>query len=141
MIDVIPAHPRMAELLRLQSVQVMNGQVMTPKAIEDACAGGMALAAVDGDRLFGMAGIYERWEGVGLAWALLADDFATHRLSVFKLMKRALDVSPYHRIEAYVVEGHGGGENLLKHLGFVEEGVMRKFWQGKDHKLYAKVRP
>lgn len=140
MIDVIPAHPRMADILRLQQVQAINGQTMTPEAIRDACAGGMALAAVDGNRLFGMAGIYERWESVGLAWALLAEDFASHRLTMFKLMKRALDVSPYRRVEAYVVEGHDSGERLLKHLGFVEEGVMRKFWQGRDHKLFAKVR-
>lgn len=140
MIEVIPAHPRMAELLRLQEVQALNGQVMTHEAVETACAGGMALAAVEGDKLIGMAGIYERWEGVGLAWALLAEDFSARRWTVFKLMKRALDLSTYRRIEAYVVEGHDSGERLLEHLGFVREGTMRKFWQNKDHTLFAKVR-
>lgn len=140
MIDLIPARPWMAQKLQLQQVQVLNGQIMTPEAIDMALNGGMALAGVEHDKLFGMAGIYERWDGVGLAWALLAEDFCVRRFSIFKLMKRALDLSTYARVEAYVAEGHEGGENLLEHLGFVKEGVMRKFWQDRDHSLYAKVR-
>lgn len=140
MIDVIPAKPFMADRLRLQQAQMLNGQIATPETINMAIDGGMALAAVDGDRLFGMAGIYERWPGVGLAWALLAEDFADHRFAIFKLLKRALDVSGYVRVEAYVVEGHEAGERLLEHLGFVREGTMRKFWHGKDHTLFARVR-
>lgn len=130
----------MAERLRLQEVQIMSGQAMTPEAIEMAIGGGMALAAVEDDRLFGMAGIFERWEGCGMAWALLAADFAERRFTIYKLMKRALDVSPFDRVEAYVVDGHGEGELLLDHLGFAKEGVMRKFWQGRDHSLFARVR-
>ena len=140
MIDVIPAKPWMARKLQLQTVQILNGATMTPDAIDMALEGGMALAATDGTRLLGMAGIYERWEDVGLAWALLAEDFADHRVSVFKLMKQALDVTPFRRVEAYVVDGHEAGFRLLAHLGFEEEGVMRKFWQGRDHRLFAKVK-
>jgi hypothetical protein len=140
MIDTIPAHPWMVDKLQLQKVQALNGQVMTREAVQSAIQGGMAIAGVDGDRLFGMAGIFERWDGVGLAWALLAEDFASHRLTIFKLMKRALDLSTFDRVEAYVVEGHESGERLLEHLGFAKEGVMRKFWNGKDHTLYARVR-
>ena len=86
MIDVIPAKPWMARKLQLQTVQILNGATMTPDAIDMALEGGMALAATDGTRLLGMAGIYERWDDVGLAWALLAEDFADHKVSVFKLM-------------------------------------------------------
>lgn len=140
MIDLIPARPWMADRLKLQDTQAMSGQAMTPEAIEMAINGGMALAAVEGDRLFGMAGIFERWPGCGMAWALLAGDFTDRRFTVYKLMKRALDVSTYDRVEAYVVDGHDGGENLLDHLGFAKEGVMRKFWQGQDFTLFSRVR-
>lgn len=140
MIDLIPARPWMAERLKLQSVQEVTGQAMTPESLAMAIDGGMALAAVDGDRIVGMAGIFERWTDVGLAWALLSDDFASHRLSAFKLMKRALDVSPLIRIEAHVATGHLEGERLLDHLGFAKEGIMGKFWQGRDYSLFARVR-
>jgi hypothetical protein len=140
MIDVIPARPFMAERLKLQSAQVLTGQTMTPRDIANAIEGGMALAAVEGDRLYAMAGIYEIWEGRGMAWALLADDFAERRLSCFKLMKRALDVCPLRRVEAYVADAHVAGENLLRHLGFEKEGVQRMFWQDRNFALYARIR-
>lgn len=140
MIDLIPARPWMAERLKLQTAQEITGQAMSPESIAMAIEGGMALAGVRGDKIVGMAGIFERWEGCGLAWALLAEDFAEHRLSVYKLMKRALDVSPLVRIEAHVAAGHAEGERLLDHLGFAKEGVMRKFWQGCDYSLFARVR-
>ena len=106
MIDLIPARPWMAERLKLQSAQLLTGQTMTPENLDMAIGGGMALAGVAGDKIVGMAGIFERWEGVGVAWALLAEDFPSYRLSAFKLMKRALDVSPLLRIEAHVAHGH-----------------------------------
>ena len=140
MIDVIPARPWMAARLKLQAAQELTGQAMSPESIAMAVEGGMALAGVCGDKIVGMAGIFERWSGVGLAWALLSDDFPDHRLSGFKLMKRALDVSPLVRIEAHVAEGHSEGERLLDHLGFGKEGVMRKFWQNRDYSLFARVR-
>lgn len=140
MIDLIPARPWMAERLKLQAAQELTGQAMTPENIAMAIEGGMALAGVKGDKIVGMAGIFERWSGVGLAWALLAEDFAAHRLSAFRLMKRALDVSPLVRIEAHVAAGHIEGERLLDHLGFAREGTMRKFWQDRDYSLFARVR-
>ena len=130
----------MAERLKLQSAQMLTGQSMTPENLEMALGGGMALAGVVGGDIIGMAGIFERWAGVGMAWALLADGFSTHHFSGFKLMKRALDVSPLLRIEAQVASGHEEGERLLCHLGFVKEGVMRKFWRGDDYSLFARVR-
>lgn len=130
----------MAERLKLQAAQELTGQAMTPENIAMAIEGGMALAGVKGDKIVGMAGIFERWSGVGLAWALLAEDFAAHRLSAFRLMKRALDVSPLVRIEAHVAAGHIEGERLLDHLGFAREGTMRKFWQDRDYSLFARVR-
>lgn len=140
MIDLIPARPWMAERLKLQAAQELTGQAMTPESIEMAIEGGMALAGVDGDKIVGMAGIFERWSGVGLAWALLAEDFAAYRLSAFRIMKRALDVSPLVRVEAHVAAGHIEGERLLDHLGFAREGTMRKFWQDRDYSLFARVR-
>lgn len=130
----------MAERFRLQSAQRYAGQTMTGENLEMAITGGMALAAVSDGRIVGIAGIFERWQDVGTAWALLSENFPDHRFTAFRLMKRALDVSPLVRIEAQVAQGHEEGERLLRHLGFKEEGVMRKFWQGRDYTLFARVR-
>lgn len=140
MIDVVPAEPWMAAQMQLQAAQISTGQAMSHDSIRMAMRGGMALAAVTDGAVIGMAGIFERWTDVGLAWALLSDDFARHKFTVFKIMKRAIDASPLHRIEANVVVGHTEGERLLAHLGFAKEGLMRKYWQGRDHSLFALVR-
>ena len=140
MIDVIPARPFMAERLQLQSAQVLAGQMMTPAAVESAIKGGIALAAVEDDRLYGMAGIYEVWEDRGLAWALLAQDAGAHMLTLHRLVQRALDVSLLRRVEADVLDTHEEGHRWMRLLGFQHEGVRRRYWQGRDYALYARVR-
>lgn len=140
MIDVIPARPFMAEQMRLQAPQSSTGQTMSPLDIGNAITGGMALAAVEGARIVALAGIYQIWDGRGVAWALLAEDFQDKRFTLFKLMKRALDVCPLLRVEAYAIEEDEAANRLLSHLGFAKEGVQRMFWQSRDFTLYARVR-
>ena len=140
MIELVPARPWMAERLTLHAGQAATGQFMTETSVGVAIERGMALAAFEGEHLLGMAGLCERFDGCALAWALLGEDFTGHKLSIFRSMKRALDATPFARVEAYVVEGHDAGITLLRHLGFVEEGIMRKLWQGRDHHLLARVR-
>lgn len=140
MIDLIPARPWMADDIELHDQQAISRASLSRSSIAMAVEGGMALAAVHQGKIIGMAGIYDRWEGCGLAWALFSSSLEQHRFGVFKLLKRALDTTPLSRVEAYVVEDHAAGHNLLLHLGFEKEGVMRKFWQDRDHALYAKVR-
>jgi len=140
MIDVIPARPFMAERLQLQSAQMLSGQAMTPAAIESAIKGGLALAAVEGERIYGMAGIYEIWEGRGLAWALLAQDAGDQMLTLHRCVQRALDVSMFRRVEADVLNTHEEGHRWMRLLGFEKEGVRRCYWQGQDYALYARVR-
>lgn len=140
MIDVIPARPFMAERLQLQSAQLLSGQTMTPAAIESAIKGGLALAAVEDDRIYGMAGIYEVWEDRGIAWALLAADAGSRMLTLVRLMQRAVDTSLLRRIEADVLQSHQEGHRLMQMLGFRKEGERRCYWQGQDYALYARVR-
>jgi len=140
LIDVVAAQPLMAERLQLQAAQIMSGQNMTPAMIESAIAGGMALAAVDGDKVFAMAGIYEVWPERGLAWALLARDVGAHMLTLHRITQRAIDVSLFRRIEADVLNSHDEGHRWMRLLGFEQEGVRRCYWQGNDYALYAKVR-
>lgn len=48
----------------------------------------------------------------------------------------------FHRIECDVLEGFGGAERTIQHLGFEKEGVRRGL--GKDRRnaiIYAKVKP
>lgn len=140
MIDVIPARPFMAERLQLQSAQMLSGQAMTPAAIESAIKGGLALAAVEGDKVLGMAGIYEVWEDRGIAWALLGESPGARMVTLVRLMQRAIDVSLFRRIEADVLQSHKEGHRLMQLLGFRKEGERACYWQGKDYALYAKVR-
>lgn len=140
MIDVIPARPFMAERMELQQAQVLAGQMMTPAAIESAIRGGTALAAVDGDRIICMAGIYEVWEGRAIAWGLLCPSIGASMTTLHRITKRGLDVSLHRRVEADVLDDHVEGHRWMRLLGFTKEGVRRAYWQGRDYALYARVR-
>lgn len=42
-------------------------------------------------------------------------------------------------MEAYAERNHAEAHRWLKLLGFKSEGLMRKFYNGRDYVLYAKV--
>ena len=44
------------------------------------------------------------------------------------------------RVEMTVLNGFKHGERFAEMLGFECEGVMRKYYKGKDYKLYARVK-
>lgn len=140
MIDLIPARPEMARMLKLQDVQLRLGQAMDEASLKAAIDAGVALAATDGRRILGMAGICELWPDRGLAWALLAEAQTATMLPIHRATAGMLAATPFRRVEAHVAVEHEAGARWMRLLGFEREGRMRAFWQGQDYDLYARVR-
>lgn len=140
MIELVAARADMVTRLRLQNAQLIAGDPMTPETVEWMIANGLALAAIDGDVVIGIAGIFERWDGCGAAWALLAKNIGPNMTTIHRITQRVLDAHPFRRVEAYVVEGYPEGHRWMSLLGFTKEGVMNQFHQGQDYGLYARVR-
>lgn len=139
MIRVVPASLDMIGKLDLQRVQVMAGQEMTEDMLDAAIRSGYALAACDGDKVICLAGVMQKWEGVGVAWALFSWMAPKYPVFLYKAIKRTLCLEDFSRIECYVLSDHAQGMRLARHLGFNEEGLMRNFWKNRDYILFSMV--
>lgn len=140
MISIIPARPEMARMLKPQAAQIALGQVMDEPSLASAIASGLSLAAADGGRLLAVGGIAEQWDGRAIIWGLLSDDIGAAMVDIHRAVSRALAASQFRRIEAHVAVEHAAGRRWAELLGFTHEGTMRKFWQGHDYDLFARVR-
>lgn len=67
--------------------------------------------------------------------------------TMFKMVKKfktmlddGIEKTGMERIEITVLSGFKHGERFAEMLGFACEGVMRKYYKGKDYKLYARVK-
>lgn len=112
---------------------------ITP-AVKEELAAGMSFAAVDGDKIFGCAGVLEYWPGRMGAWAYLSGDCGRHFVRIHRAVQSFLEMSDYARIEAAAAIGFGPGHRWLELLGFtVETPVMRGYLpNGADATMYVR---
>ena len=87
------------------------------------------------------AGVLDRGEGRGLAWALLAADLGPGGfVALHRAVSRGMAAMPYRRIEAHVAAGFAPGRRWARLLGFAFEGVMRGYLaDGGDALLFARL--
>jgi hypothetical protein len=82
------------------------------------------------------------WKGLGDIWLIPSGFVNQCPLGVFKTAKRYIDdvieTLDLHRVQATIAESE---VKWIEKLGFVREGVMRKFSRNKeDRYLYARVK-
>lgn len=82
------------------------------------------------------AGLAQVWPGRLAAWGLFGRLTLREWVQVRRACRRVLAATP-GRIEA--TASFPEAEALLVSLGFEKEGVMRAYWQGRDHALFARV--
>lgn len=144
MLDIIPAHAGMALMFEAQPAQVLSGQDMTPEGLSRAIAAGPAFAAVKGTRILAIGGIADLpgWGSKGMIWGVLSAGIYANMTPIHRAVRRALTLAPQERIEAHILADHAEGCRWIEMLGFEREtpAPMKKFWQGRDCWLYAKVK-
>ncbi|MBP7622441.1 MAG: hypothetical protein KA763_00605 [Xanthomonadales bacterium] len=127
--------------IRLQYMQQEFHEQFTPqygRALEDVGNGYTAM--VDG-RPIACAGLAEQWEGRALAWALIGADAGPYFTGIVRGMRRALDMTPWRRIEAQVDAEFVEGLRLAHMLGFEVESKMRAFTSaGRDAFMFVRIR-
>lgn len=57
-----------------------------------------------------------------------------------KLLNEGMKRTGMERIEMSVLDSFKHGERFAQMLGFECEGVMRKYYKGRDYKLFARVK-
>ena len=58
----------------------------------------------------------------------------------YTLIQESAKIEGIERIEMQVLDGFEHGERFAKMLGFECEGVMRKYYKGRNYKLFARIR-
>lgn len=139
MISLARAEPGMLLRMRVQPIQVVNPKMtfnMVAKAIET----GVAWAALRDGQPVAIGGVAPQSDERAVVWGVLSDSIGASMTSVHRAVRHTLDVLTYPRLEAHVAVEHEEGHRWIALLGFEREGVMRKFFRGRDFALYARVR-
>ncbi len=102
---------------------------------------GQAWAVRLNGKLVALGGHTPVWPGRTVLWGYLGADcgpaLPVMTREVLRQIKN-LEIE-FPRMEAYAERRHKEGHRWLRLLGFKHEGVMRKFCNGVDYSMYARV--
>lgn len=102
---------------------------------------GPAWTAFDDVGVIGCGGIMYEHQTLGTAWTLLTPRSGSFMTPLHRYARRALTQCPLVRVQAHVDPGFAPAVRWIEMLGFVREGLLRKFTpQGRDMLLFARVR-
>lgn len=128
--------------MRMQPVQI--GRFSSPEYAQLLSQGGTALTAFGAEEILMCAGCFNYGIRGGSLWAMISPAAGIHFVALHRAASRFIESLCMERIEATVEAGFTPGCRWLEMLGFhCETPVpMRRFGQdGRDHYLYARVRP
>lgn len=125
------------------TAEMCTGQSFALRAV---AFNGLAFALLDGGDLIAGGGLVQMWPGRAEAWQLTSR-FARPRqlLAAVHIGRRVMDDRQrdpaFRRIEAYVRACEPWAQSFSKGLGFVREGILRR-WDpaGRDVWICARVR-
>ena len=96
------------------------------------------------NQIIGVFGVFEVYKGRAIVFSFISKNAGKYLFSVFKSLKMLIDdgvkKTSVDRLEMEVMSGFKHGERFAEMLGFECEGIMRKYYKGKDYKLYARIR-
>lgn len=104
----------------------------------------MAFTLISDGKPVAVGGIYEIWEKVGEAFALISAEAVKYPKSLFKFfsinMEIGIEAGEYNRVQAAVKSDFEKGIRFVERLKFNQEGLM-KYWgpDGSDYFMYARV--
>ncbi|SMG01070.1 GNAT family acetyltransferase [Burkholderia singularis] len=128
--------------IELQPAQARVAGALTRAYAEHLSAlPGIGWALVDGGMTLGCGGIVEIWENRAQAWTLISPVLLRRFHVAHRMVRDVLHDAPWRRIEMDVDATHAAGIAWARRLGFVEEGVRRKYTiDGRDVILFARVK-
>ncbi len=105
----------------------------------------IGFSLVHEQKIIAIGGIYDLWPGVGEAISFMSEDAFKYPKSLFSAFSRGLSagikIKKYWRVQAMVKAGFDEGTRFIEHLGFEQEGLMRKWApDGTDFYIYARVK-
>lgn len=97
-----------------------------------------------GKKILGVFGVVEIYAGRGEIFSFISADAGKSMIKIVrslqKIISQAFVKTGFERLEMSVLEGFDNGDRLAGLLGFEYEGLMRKYYKGKNYKLYARIK-
>ena len=98
----------------------------------------------DNGVVLGVFGFSEIYKGRAFVFSFISKKAGKGMLGLVKTLNKMINdgmsKTGIERLEMSVLEGFEQGDRLAKLLGFEFEGVMRKYYKGKNYKLYARIK-
>ena len=148
-IDIIPYDPAHARKIiethpRDQEQWLVNFKDFDVWAKGWAMAGPGFSMTIDGE-IIACAGVTLLGYGKGEAWSLLSSLFYKYKKTVYKAIKIGLDMiineNNLRRVQVPIFCDFTQGRNLVEHLGFKFEGILKSYGiHGEDMALYGRVK-
>lgn len=136
----MPFKPEHLRALRLQPAQAWCEPHLTDDLLAQTAELEAYTAMVDGEPI-ACAGFMPFWEGRAMVWSYIGAQAGSHMFAITRAVQRALDLTPYRRVEAYVDAGFEAGVRWVTLLEFEFEGTLRAFLpDGRDQLLFARVK-
>ena len=115
-----------------------------PREIAENLANGVAFTGIVDGELITCGGIMKVWEGVGEAWIVSASSVDHYPFTFAKIVVRGLrDIIKelkLERVQTTVDSKYLVSQKWLEWMGFVNEGRMRKYINGRDFFRYALIK-
>lgn len=139
--------PSDAKQLSIQPTQVIDQSLFDDWSDEKWESVGFHLnpsvTGLRNDEIIVCAGVIPQWPGRAVSWALLGSSIGPRdMLWVHRQARWFIEdqLRNFHRIEGHVHEPFEAGHRWMRMLGFVSEGVMRRYDpEGRDMRLYARI--
>lgn len=115
-----------------------------PKVMAQVLTKGPAYTGIVDGEILACGGIMPFWKGVGEAWVISSEIVCKHPLFFAKTIWRKLNIlikeMELERIQTIVDAENKISMNWVERMGFKNEGLMRKYINGKDYYRYALIR-
>jgi hypothetical protein len=140
---VEPFRPVHLQLLIAQGVQAAQARQVSHVPASYASVEqppGLAMTAIEGERIVLCGGIIPQRPGVGTLWAVLSEHAGEHMVWLHRATRRFMSLQEWQRLEATVEKGFPQGCRWLRLLGFKYEGPMPKYGlNGETHVRFGKT--
>lgn len=137
-----PLRPEHILSVHLQPMQMTSAGLLTPEYAQLLCSSTqIGWTLVEDGVVLGCGGLVECWENRAQAWTLISEPLLERFRTAHRMVRAKLAEAPWRRIEMDVDTEHKAAIAWAEHLGFVAEGVRRKYTvDGRDMILFARVR-
>lgn len=114
-----------------------------PKTVARNLLKGMAVTGFNSGEIIACGGIVPLWKGVGEAWVVTSPLVKRYPFSFMKVVWKRLiifmKIMELERVQTTVDAEHEVSLKWIERMGFVNEGLMKRYVNGRDFYRYALI--